>query len=218
MSTVADLAATTPTETSPVSSSSELQTQLPSAADFLQILTAEFQDQDPTQPVDPTEFASQLVNFANLAQLQQIDNAVTQPPSTSLMQAASAFIGREIVAPGNSIGVQNGKATSISYQPTGTDSYTAEIHNAAGQQIDSVSLGQQSAGSVQTFTWQPSSSIPAGQYTVNIVNSSNSPLSGLLEQGVVQSVSLSNGAVSLNLGNLMVSDSQVSAVASQPAN
>jgi flagellar basal-body rod modification protein FlgD len=218
MSTVSDLAAVTPTETSPTSSSSELQAQLPTAADFLQILTAEFQDQDPTEPVDPTEFASQLVDFANLAQLQNIDSAVTQPPSNSLMQAASAFIGREIVAPGNSIGVQNGQATSITYQPTSTDSYTADIFNSAGQQVASVSLGQQSGGSTQTFTWQPSSSIPAGQYTVNIVNSSNSPLSGLLEQGVVQSVSLSNGAVSLNLGNLTVSDSQVSSVAPQPAN
>jgi flagellar basal-body rod modification protein FlgD len=218
MSTVSEVSAATPTETSPTDTSSELQAQLPTAADFLQILTAEFQDQDPTQPVDPTQFASQLVDFANLAQLQQIDTAVTQPPSTSLMQAASAFIGREVVAPGDSIGVQNGKATSITYQPTTSDSYTANVYNASGELVNSVSLGQESAGSVQTFTWQPSSSTPDGQYTVNIVNSSNTKLTGLLEQGVVQSVSLTTSGVSLDLGNLMLSDSQVTSVAPQQTN
>jgi flagellar basal-body rod modification protein FlgD len=200
--------------TTSASSSPELQTQLPTAADFLQILVAEFQDQDPTQPTDPTQFASQLVDFANLAQLQNIDTAVTQPPANSLMQAASAFIGREVVAPGNLVGVQSGKATSIAYTPGASSSYTANVFNAAGQQVASVSLGQQTGGTAQTFTWKPSSSIPNGQYTVSIVDSNGTALSGLFEEGVVQSVSLSSsGGVSLDLGNLTLSDSQISSVA-----
>jgi flagellar basal-body rod modification protein FlgD len=200
-------------------SSSGWATQLPSATDFLQILVAEFQNQDPTQPTDPTQFASQLVQFANLGQLQQIARAVQQSPSSSLMQAASAFIGRQVMAPGNSIGVQSGKATSIAYTPIRSDSYTAEISNSAGQTVASVSLGQQNGGTVQTFTWQPSSSIPDGQYTVSVVNSQGAAVSGLIEEGVVQSASLSSsGDVSLNLGNLTISDSQISSISQPPGN
>jgi flagellar basal-body rod modification protein FlgD len=186
---------------------------LPSATDFLQILVAEFQNQDPTQPTDPTQFASQLVQFANLGQLQQIDSAVTQSPSSGLMQAASAFIGRQVTAPGQSIGVQNGKATSIGYTPTNSDSYTATVFNSAGTKVATVSLGQLNGGSAQTFTWQPSSSIPDGQYTVSIAGSNGTALSGLIEEGTVQSVSLSDsGSVSLDLGNLSLSDSQISSI------
>jgi flagellar basal-body rod modification protein FlgD len=189
---------------------------LPSASDFLQILVAEFQNQDPTQPTDPAQFASQLVEFADLGQLQQINSAVQQSPSSSLMQAASAFIGRDVTAPGQSIGVKSGKATSIAYTPMASGSYTAEVFNSTGQQVASVSLGQQNAGTVQTFTWQPSSSIPDGKYTVSIVDGKGTALSGLIEEGVVQSVSLStSGAVLLDLGNLTLSESQISSI-SQP--
>ena len=189
------------------------------ANDFLQILVAEFQNQDPTSPTDPTQYASQMVEFSNLGQLQSINQDLQgqQTPQTNLMQAASAFIGRQVVATGNTIGVQNGTATSIEFAPTAADSYTANVYDSSGQQVDSVSLGQLGSGTLQNFTWSPSSSQPAGLYTVQIVNSKNVAQGGLLEQGTVKSVAMtSNGSVSLNLGNLVISENQVASVA-QPA-
>jgi flagellar basal-body rod modification protein FlgD len=211
-------AAAAPSTTS--SSSSGVANTL-SASDFLQILVAEFQNQDPTSPTDPTQYASQMVEFSNLGQLQSINQDLQgeQTPQTNLMQAASAFIGRQVVASGNTIGVENGSATSIAFAPTTTDSYTANVYNSSGQQVDSVSLGQLSEGSLQNFNWSPSSSQPAGLYSVQIVNSSNVALSGLLEQGTVNSVAMgSNGTVSLNIGNLVIPETQVASVAQPTAN
>jgi flagellar basal-body rod modification protein FlgD len=192
-----------------------------SASDFLQILVAEFQNQDPTSPTDPTQYASQMVEFSNLGQLQSINQDLQseQTPQTSLMQAASAYLGRQVVASGNTIGVQNGTATSIEFAPTSTDDYTANVYNSSGQQVDSVSLGQVNGGSLQNFTWSPSSSQPAGLYSVQIVNSKNVALSGLLEQGTVSSVAMgSNGTVSLNIGNLVIPETQVASVAQPTTN
>jgi len=186
------------------------------ANDFLQILVAEFQNQDPTSPTDPTQYASQMVEFSNLGQLQDIDQILQgeNNPQASLMQAASAYIGRQVVAAGNTIGVENGKATSIEYAPTSTDTYTANVYDSNGNLVDSVSLGQVSGGSLQNFSWSPSSSIAPGLYKVKIVNSSNVALSGLLEQGTVNSVAMaSDGSVSLNIGNLVISAAQVASVA-----
>jgi len=183
---------------------------------FMQILVAEFQNQDPTSPSDPTQYASQMVEFSNLGQLQSINQDLQNQSNaqTSLMQAASAFIGREVVASGNAVGVQSDKATSIAFAPTSTDNYTAMVYDANGKQVDQVSLGDLASGGLQTFTWKPSSSIADGQYQVKIVNSKNVALGGLLEQGVVQSVDMtSSGGVSLNLGNLVISESQVGTVA-----
>ena len=186
------------------------------ASDFLQILVAEFQNQDPTSPTDPTEYASQMVEFSNLGQLQDINQTLqsNQNPQSSLMQAASAYIGRQVVAAGNTIGLQNGKATSIEYAPSSADTYTANVYDSNGNRVDSVSLGQLSGGTLQNFTWNPSSSVPPGTYTVQIVNSSNVSLGGLLEQGVVSSVAMaSDGSVSLNIGNLVIPAAQVASVA-----
>ncbi|HUA35765.1 MAG TPA: flagellar hook capping FlgD N-terminal domain-containing protein [Candidatus Binataceae bacterium] len=213
MSTTTDISSLAPTNTN--SELSSMPTL--SAGDFMQILVAEFQNQDPTDPTDPTTYATQLVDFANLGQLQNIDTAVQPSNSTSLMQAASAFIGREVVTPGSSIGVQSGAATSIAFAPSATDSYTALIANAAGQQVAAVSLGQLQAGSSQSFTWKPSSSIADGSYTVNIVGAQAGAQSGLLEQGVVQNVSMTSSGVNLNLGNLVIPETAIAEVA-QPTN
>jgi flagellar basal-body rod modification protein FlgD len=209
--------AAAPTNTNPAAAVAPALT----SSDFLQILVAEFQNQDPTSPTDPTQYASQMVEFSNLGQLQSINQDLqnSDTPQTGLMQAASAYIGRQVVAAGNTIGVQNGTATSIEYAPTATDSYTANVYNASGQQVDSVALGQLSSGTLQNFTWSPSSSQPAGLYTVQIVNSKNVALSGLLEQGTVSSVAMaSNGSVSLNIGNLVIPETQVASVAQPSSN
>ncbi|HLW72273.1 MAG TPA: flagellar hook capping FlgD N-terminal domain-containing protein [Candidatus Binataceae bacterium] len=212
-------AATAPAAPAPASNPATptTPTSLLTSTSFLQILVAEFQNQDPTTPTDPTQFATQLVQFANLGQLQNIDSAVTQPPATGLMQAASAYIGREVLAPGNQLGLLNGKATSISFTPSVTDSYTAQVFNAAGAQVDTVALGTQTAGTLDTFTWSPPSGNPDGAYSVNIVNSAGAPSSGLIEQGVVQSVSLTSTGVALDLGNLVIPQNQVGSVGVQPS-
>src|ERR1700690_1879720 len=129
MSSITDVttAAAATTNTNP----SAAITPTLSASDFLQILVAEFQNQDPTSPTDPTQYATQMVDFSGLGQLQSINQDLqgSQTAQTSLMQAASAFIGREVVAPGNGVGVQNDKATAIAYAPTSTDAYTALVSN-----------------------------------------------------------------------------------------
>jgi flagellar basal-body rod modification protein FlgD len=208
MSTIATAAATTPAP----GGASLAQPKPLTSLDFLKILVAEFQNQDPTAPSDPTTFATQLVQFANLGRLESIDQAVQQPASEGLMQAASAFLGREVVAAGNQVGVKNGKATSIVYAPVKADAYSAFVYDGSGNQVDQVSLGDLPANSLQTFTWSPSSSVTDGAYGVKIVSSGQVALSGLLEQGVVQSVALSNGGVALDLGNLTVPGSAVTSV------
>jgi flagellar basal-body rod modification protein FlgD len=49
------------------------------------LLVAEIQNQDPTQPMDPTTFMSQLVELNQLEQVTDINQAVQQyaPSSTA---------------------------------------------------------------------------------------------------------------------------------------
>jgi flagellar basal-body rod modification protein FlgD len=54
---------------------------------FMQLLTAQLENQSPLDPVDPTQFTSQLVEFNMLDQLAQINqtlqNAFPAPGTTS---------------------------------------------------------------------------------------------------------------------------------------
>ena len=58
---------------------------------FLQLLTAQLENQSPIDPVDPTQFTSQLVQFNMLDELTQInltlqEIAGTAPASSSSVQ------------------------------------------------------------------------------------------------------------------------------------
>ena len=64
---------------------------------FLQLLTAQLQNQDPLNPVDPTQFTSQLVQFNMLDQLSQINQTLTNAfsPLTPASGSASAVQGAQ---------------------------------------------------------------------------------------------------------------------------
>jgi flagellar basal-body rod modification protein FlgD len=51
--------------------------------DFMMLLVAEIQNQDPTQPMDPTTFMTQLVNVNQLEQVTAINQVVQQFNTTA---------------------------------------------------------------------------------------------------------------------------------------
>jgi flagellar basal-body rod modification protein FlgD len=70
-------ASTTGTGTTGTSASTSSSNSLASQQTFLQLLVAQLQNQDPTQPVQGTEFVTQLATFSdveqNLAVRQDVD-------------------------------------------------------------------------------------------------------------------------------------------------
>ena len=57
--------------------------------DFMTLLVAEIQNQDPTQPMDPTTFMSQLVQLNELEQVTAINQAVQQYKNSSTTTGAT---------------------------------------------------------------------------------------------------------------------------------
>lgn len=62
---------TTSTNTSSTSSTASSTAQA-DTQEFISILSAELQSQDPTQPIDPTTFVTQLAQFSSLDELINI--------------------------------------------------------------------------------------------------------------------------------------------------
>jgi flagellar basal-body rod modification protein FlgD len=51
--------------------------------DFMTLLVAQLKNQDPTQPMDPTQFVTQLVQFNSLEQLIGIKQDLDAPAATA---------------------------------------------------------------------------------------------------------------------------------------
>lgn len=99
---------------------------------FLTLLTAQVQYQDPLEPMDSTEFVSQL------AQLSQVEQSVKTNSNlegiaaqvTSLLAASgSDLLGREVTVYSDKVTLDNGKVDSYYQVPEGTSSVKAEIRD-----------------------------------------------------------------------------------------
>lgn len=66
---------------------------------FLQLLVAQLQNQDPTDPMDDKEFISQMAQFSSLEQMQNMtsamENLLASQQETQLMSYTS-FVGKEV--------------------------------------------------------------------------------------------------------------------------
>ncbi len=90
--------------------------------DFLKLLVAQLQNQDPLNPDDATEFTSQLAEFSSLEQLQNLngsleDIAATQQQSDRF--ATMDLIGNEVVYASSAFNF-DGNTSSIGYRLDGT--------------------------------------------------------------------------------------------------
>src|SRR5258708_10182052 len=67
--------------------------------DFLTLLTAQLKSQDPLQPMDPTAFVGQLVQFNSLQQLIDINQKLTQVGPPAAAEPAGPFRNHPPPAP-----------------------------------------------------------------------------------------------------------------------
>ncbi|WP_223478934.1 flagellar hook assembly protein FlgD [Oricola indica] len=66
---------------------------------FLKLLVAELKHQDPTEPMDSTEYVAQLATFSNVEQGIQTNNKLDDLIQMSYLQQAGSIIGRTLTTP-----------------------------------------------------------------------------------------------------------------------
>jgi flagellar basal-body rod modification protein FlgD len=113
----------TPTATS----SSTGTAPTPDYNDFLQLLMAQLKNQDPTKPVDSTEYMSQLASFSNVEQAIKTNTKLDSLLSSLTMQQATGVIGKTIASNDGSL---SGVVTGVKIY---SDGATAILDN--GQEV-----------------------------------------------------------------------------------
>lgn len=76
---------------------------------FMKLLVAQMKNQDPTNPMDSTEYVAQLASFSQVEQSVQINTRLESLLQASTLSQADALIGRTVTsADGNVSGVVTG--------------------------------------------------------------------------------------------------------------
>lgn len=144
--------------------------------DFMTLFITQMQHQDPLEPMDSTDMASQLAQFSNMeATMKMSDNLeklLGYQVSQNNLQLLT-LIGKEVQGVGNTMGVVEGKVSTTQYTlADAAESCRIEIYDSAGRMADTVELGYAASG-VHDLTWDattPSGTVVAdGLYTYNVV-------------------------------------------------
>ncbi|MFN3546960.1 MAG: flagellar hook assembly protein FlgD [Mesorhizobium sp.] len=72
---------------------------------FLRLLVTQMKNQDPTAPMDSTDYVAQLATFSQVEQTVQTNNKLDSLLQMSLLGQASSVIGRTVTAIDGTTGV-----------------------------------------------------------------------------------------------------------------
>jgi flagellar basal-body rod modification protein FlgD len=164
------------TSTNSTSSSSSSSTGAMSQSDFLKLMVAQLQAQDPTNPVDNQEFASQMAQFSTLSATQDLNTTVsslasqlTTASQTNQVLSSANLVGRNVMVPATTTAYDGSTATKGAVNVATAGAVVIKITDASGNAVRTINLGTQSEGLSQ-FTWDgkddSGKAVAAGTYTL----------------------------------------------------
>ncbi|WP_421683849.1 flagellar hook assembly protein FlgD [Stutzerimonas urumqiensis] len=181
--------------------------------EFLKLLVAQLNNQDPLSPQENGEFIAQMAQFSTVEGIGNLNTSMEEmlssSQSTQALQASS-LVGRKVIATTDKSVVDTTQTMKGSVNLTSSTSNLAvNVYNASGEKVGRVELGQQTAGQV-SFMWDGKDAsgnvLPPGTYKfeaqasvdgTNIAMSTNLPAN-------VDSVTLgqNGGEMTLNLAGI----------------
>lgn len=180
---------------------------------FLQLLCTQLENQDPLDPMDSTEFVTQLVQYSALEQQistnDKLESVLSALDSFSSSSAVS-YIGRTVEAEADTVTVDEGEGATWTYDlESAADEVTLTITDADGNEIWSGS-GETSSGS-HTFEWDgcdaDGDAVADGSYTLTVkaTDASGTAVdSTTYIRGTVTGVDTSSGSTVLEIGDTEV--------------
>ena len=189
--------------TSGTTNTTQTSNQVLSQDDFLQMLIAQLQNQDPLNPLQGADFAAQLAQFSSLDQLTQINTqlgTLTSSLSSANNSQLVSLIGDTVVANGNSVTV-SGSTTQLGYTLSNNiQQGTINIYNSQGSLVQTLPIGSQQAGT-NVITWN-TSNVTSGTYTFTVTaydSKNNQVTANTMTTGQVSGVTFNNGTPYLSV-------------------
>lgn len=200
------------TATSPTATAGTATTGLGSGAQdiedtFLTLLVTQLQNQDPLNPMENAELTSQLAQISTVEGIENLNaslEAMLASYASSQVLQAAGLIGHEVLVDGSALQLAAGVAGGAAQLPQTADQVTVKIYDANGNVVQTLALGEQSAGIVE-FVWDGSDSagqtLADGKYSFTVTATADGEYveATPLSLATVGSVAVQGGTVLLEL-------------------
>jgi flagellar basal-body rod modification protein FlgD len=138
---------------------------------FLTLLVAQLQNQDPLNPMESTEFTTQLAQFSSLEQMIDVNKnllEIKEAVSGTDKGDPIAYIGKFVKADDNTIVLKGDETISGQYSLEDGANVTISIYNQAGKEIRTINAGWKDPGEY-TINWDGKNNlgrdVAEGDYT-----------------------------------------------------
>ncbi len=140
--------------------------------DFLQLMTAQLENQDPLNPMTGTEFAAELAQFSTAQGVQSLQSSLTGMNGALNDMQATGLVGHNVAVAGNSLAVSSsGSVTGALDLSAAATDVTVTVDDSTGKTVATLDLGALPAG-MQTFQWNGNASdgsrAASGNYTFTV--------------------------------------------------
>ena len=182
--------------------------------EFMNLLVAQMNNQDPLSPQDNGEFIAQLAQFSTVEGIENMnttmDSLLNGYQSSQALQASS-LVGRSVIVPTMNAMVDTEEGITGQLALTQrSDNVSVNVYDEKGVLVSTINMGAKDAGMLD-FKWDGKNgsgeTLPAGKYKFEAqgsINGENKQLATLLPANV-DSVSLGmgkGGEMVLNLAGL----------------
>ncbi len=180
--------------------------------EFLKLLVAQLENQDPLKPQDNASFVAELAQFSNLEQTiginDRLDALALQNQGLQNSQVIN-MVGQKATVRGSMVTANgSGSPVPLSFTLGGkADRLSVTLQDLNGKDVRTIDIGARSSGAVN-ISWDGKTDTglmaPAGTYTINIsakTQEGGSVANSQETTGTVKSVSFDKGYPVLQLSN-----------------
>ncbi|MCL6414442.1 flagellar hook assembly protein FlgD [Aestuariirhabdus sp. Z084] len=139
--------------------------------EFLELLVAQMNNQNPLEPQENGEFIAQLAQFSTVEGVEQLNTSmqdfVAGMQSSQALQASS-LVGRTVMLGMENTQVETGRGTEgLVVLPASTPDLTINVYSPQGDLVKQIPLGTKEKGNIE-FKWDGKDAdgnvMPSGEY------------------------------------------------------
>jgi flagellar basal-body rod modification protein FlgD len=139
--------------------------------EFLNLLVAQLNNQNPLEPQSNGEFIAQLAQFSQVEGIEKLNTSMGSLLSgyqSSQALQASSLVGRKVIIPTDQAVVDTSESFKASLVlPTSSSNVYVNVYDSAGTAVSRINMGEQAAGNV-SFIWDGKDAsgnlLPPGTY------------------------------------------------------
>jgi flagellar basal-body rod modification protein FlgD len=210
--------------TTPTANSSAAATQAGSKNEFLKLLVAQLEHQDPLSPQNGADFVAQLAQFSSLEQATETNqrlSALADAQAGNQRAALTDLVGKNVTASADSLQIDpaTGHLPNLQVHFTGSTSGSdVVIKDSAGNEVRHIHLGPHGTGDAPLGwdgTGDQGQPLPAGTYSIEVSakGSGGGSVSAQAQlTGRISSVRFADGSTTFLLGGTEIQPGSIVSV------